>query len=193
MALHLTVFSRKIRTMMTVIVSAIFDIIYFLFILYMFVMILALANFVVNGRKNLVVTIIEEYQLMFGENAEAEDIWKDNWVILVLYLAGTNLIVVVCLNILISIVQDKYDSVQLKMKATNFKHKAKILLANEKFMYWKRNMGAKKYLFLMQYETALNNSAVDVNWQGKVRMLKSNMIDVQNNIRQRIVEVERRT
>lgn len=61
MAEHLTVFSKKIRTMMTVIVSAIVDIVYFLFILYMFVMILSLANYVVNGSKKLGVTIIEEY------------------------------------------------------------------------------------------------------------------------------------
>lgn len=60
MAEHLSVFSKKIRTMMIVIVSAIFDMVYFLFILYMLVMILALANFVIND-KNLTLTIIEEY------------------------------------------------------------------------------------------------------------------------------------
>lgn len=162
MADHLAVFSKNIRTMMTVIFSAIHDIVYFLFILYMFIIILSISNFVVNGRdKQLFLTIIEEYQLMFGENAEAYDIYKEDWLICFLYIAGTNLIVVVCLNILISIVQDNYDNVQLKMQATNFKQKAKILLENEKFMYWKRNSGAKKYIFILNYETGERTTAID--------------------------------
>lgn len=62
------------------------------------------------------------------------------------------------------------------MQATNFKQKAKILRAIEEFLFWKRDSGSQKYIFLLQYRAVAAD--VDLTWQGKLRMLKSQIFDV---------------
>jgi hypothetical protein len=67
------------------------------------------------------------------------------------YLMGTNAIVVISLNILISIVTDNYDNVLMRMNAIDQKHKAGILLENEVNLFWKRNLTYYGYLFILRY------------------------------------------
>ena len=67
-----------------------------------------------------------EYQQMFGENVE--DFSKQKPAVIFLYVCGTFLINIVCLNILISVVTDNYDMVIQRMEAEDCKFKAKKML-----------------------------------------------------------------
>lgn len=80
----------------------------------MFLVIFALCKFIndsepfpVDERYGLIFG--QEYQQMFGENMEKFN--KQKPAVIVLYILGTFLINIVCLNILISVVTDNYDLV----------------------------------------------------------------------------------
>lgn len=107
---HLTVFSKSFRVMITIIVNAIFQLKDFLMILYMLVFIISICNYIVSKDVRIAPSFAEAYQTMFGENLE--DMPDQNGPQQILYIISTNIQVVVCLNILISIVTDNYDNVQ---------------------------------------------------------------------------------
>lgn len=66
---------------------------------------------------------------MFGENIE--DFQKQKPAVVFLYVTGTFLINIVCLNILISVVTDNYDLVIQRIIAEDCKFKARKMLFNE--------------------------------------------------------------
>lgn len=90
--------------------QASFDIFYFLVFLYSLIIFLAISNFIIADQdSHLVPTLINQYMQMFGNNPKLTDmINEDNSIKtrLVMYLISSNIIVVICLNILISIVCD---------------------------------------------------------------------------------------
>ena len=93
------------------------DIVYFLLFLYVILFIHAISNFILNDKDQYVlVSIADQYRLMFGENTDASDM-EGQLTLLVFYVIGTNTIVVISLNILISIVTDNYDNVLMRMNA----------------------------------------------------------------------------
>lgn len=107
---HLTVFSPSFRAMMTVIVNAFIQLSSFLLILLMFVFILAISQYpFVDPQVGFFETIMKSYLIMFGENPPR--LANEQGSLIVLYVVGTSLIVIVCLNILISVVTDNYDNV----------------------------------------------------------------------------------
>jgi len=63
---------------------------------------------------------------MFGENREWDDI-KQSIPKLLLYLLSTNFVIIVCLNIVISIVTDNYEEVRSKILSYDSKQKSKWL------------------------------------------------------------------
>ena len=65
---HLSVFSNQFGMMLTIIVRACYDLINFMFILYFFVFIFGMCNFVVNSDKTIGFSLASAYQLIFGEN-----------------------------------------------------------------------------------------------------------------------------
>ena len=65
---HFQVFSTSFRFMLTILVNACMELFYFVFILYAFVSIFSLSDFLVNEDKKLSKTMASTYQLMFGEN-----------------------------------------------------------------------------------------------------------------------------
>ena len=91
--------------------------------LYFIVFVLAISHFILSDddKKSVVLSGIETYQLMFGENPEADDLQTGKGLKLVSYVIATNTIVIVCLNILISLVTDNYDNVQSRMNAIDQK------------------------------------------------------------------------
>jgi len=53
---------------------------------------------------------------MFGENRDWDDI-KSSAPKILLYLLSTNFVIIVCLNIVISIVTDSYEEVRTKIQS----------------------------------------------------------------------------
>lgn len=65
---HLSVFSNQFGMMLTIIVRACWDLLNFMFILYMFVFIFGLCNYVVNDDITINLSLASAYQLLYGEN-----------------------------------------------------------------------------------------------------------------------------
>lgn len=177
LCLGLAVFSKKFRGTITIFTSAMFDMVSFLSFLYSVIIFLAISNFVIAPEgTHLVPTLINQYLAMFGNNPAMKELIDENdntvKTRLIFYLIGSNVIVVIALNILISIVTDNYDNVQTRMNAIDQKEKASILLANEYLMIWNRDIKDKQYLFIVRYKgTDLDN--LEDEWQGKMRTLKT--------------------
>lgn len=106
--------TKKLRTTWLIIENSIVKAIQYMVIPLMFLVIFALCKFIndsepfpVDERYGLIFG--QEYQQMFGENMEKFN--KQKPAVIVLYILGTFLINIVCLNILISVVTDNYDLV----------------------------------------------------------------------------------
>lgn len=101
---------------------------------------------------------------MFGENVG--DLHEQKSALIFLYISGTFLINIVCLNILISVVTDNFDRVMQRIEAENCKIKAKKMLSQEifwsyflRFVCKKPKQTKKKFLFIARY---VNFSELDV-------------------------------
>lgn len=106
---HLSVFSNQFGMMLTIIVRACYDLINFMFILYFFVFIFGMCTFIVNDDHKITFSLASAYQLIFGENLR--NFAYANTSVQFLYILATNFLIIVCLNILISIVTENYDNV----------------------------------------------------------------------------------
>lgn len=133
-----------------------------------------------DKKLELIPSIVAAYQVMFGENPETTELtaansndWKFDFLF---YLIHTNVINVICLNILISIVTDNYDNVQSRMNAIDLKEKASILLQHELIMRWNYELFNPQYLFLIRYKKeGIDGFGGDDEWQGKMRALKNSV------------------
>ena len=134
---YLAVFSKSIRTIMTMFNTSFLNMGPFLFILYLFVTTISLSRYVINGQKEFDEILKESYQLLFGENPDKNDS-TGQWV---MYIVSSNLVVIVGLNLLISIVSDNYEKVQTRIKAIDYKQRVAMLIEFEKIMFWKRDSG----------------------------------------------------
>lgn len=112
---HVSIFYTPLRHMLIIIAYAGQELISFLVVLYGFTLIMALCSYILvteydednqSFRKN----IYSSYTVAFGENAEWDDI-KSSYPKILLYLLSTNFIIIICMNILISIVTENYDNV----------------------------------------------------------------------------------
>ena len=157
---HLAVFSTSFRLMLTVIVRACMDLIDFMLILYAVVCILGLCNYIVNDDVRMDKTFGSSYQLIFGENLE--DFSTQNLMVEFLYVFATNFLIVICLNILISIVTDNYDNVQQTITAQDFKLKSQMLYEMELVMFsHRRQAGFPQYIFEVSYTSGPSASEDD--------------------------------
>lgn len=97
----------------------------------LFLFVLALCKFINDSEPFPIfmrfgLSIAQEYQQVFGENIENFN--KQKPAVIFLYVIGTILINIVCLNILISVVTDNYDLVIQRIEAEDCKFKAKKML-----------------------------------------------------------------
>ena len=69
-----------------------------------------------------------------------------------MYIFGTNTINIICLNILISIVNDIFNNIQSKIKAIDRKKQAELLESFEELQVENKHLGSNKYLFVISYE-----------------------------------------
>lgn len=125
---------------------------------------------------------------MFGENTDWANI--DSFPKFLMYIVATNIINIICLNILISIVTDNYENVQQKIKAIDRKQQAQLLEDNEKIMLNKKNSGYPKYLFVISYENGLNDKTQTQQWQGRAREVKKMLQYTQEHIRKDLTQVK---
>lgn len=93
---------------------------------------------------------------MFGENIA--NLHEQSSALIFLYISGTFLINIVCLNILISVVTDNFDRVMQRIEAEDCKIKAKKMLSQEIFWSYflksvckKPKQTKKKFLFIARY------------------------------------------
>ena len=124
--------------------------------------------------------------------------------LLIFYILGSNVIVVISLNILISIVTDKYDNVLMKLRAIDMKHQAQIMLEQEIFLFWNRQKVSYGHLFILRYkesgggdsgmggEDAGGNSGASGEWQGKMREMKLQIYAVQEILSRRVLGIEKK-
>jgi len=141
---------------------------YFLVVLYGLILTMAMCTFIVQDdidrdlaktdktvkKKPFVEVLFETFTVMFGENPAFADV-KLTKPALVMYLISTNIINIICLNILISIVTDNYAGINAMVISYDAKKKADLLLCNEK-MYLLSDKGVEesgtpKYLFHISY------------------------------------------
>jgi len=103
---------------------------------------------------------------MFGENPSYKDI-QGSVPALVMYTIATNIINIICLNILISIVSANYSDILLLARSNDAKKKAKLLLDNEKMLQYfypnLENEGTSKYLFHISYYNQSTPNFYEVN------------------------------
>ena len=147
---HLSVFSTTFRMMVNIVVKASYQLFDFLIILYMLVFIFGLCNFLLNDDQFIEESLASSYQLMFGENLEG--LAKKSGQIQTLYVLATNFMVIMCLNILISIVTENYDKVCQTIAAEDYRIKAQMLLDIEEVLFKnRRDAGHPEYLFELSY------------------------------------------
>lgn len=88
---------------------------------------------------------------MYGENPDYDYVFK-SLPAFFLYFISSNLIVIIALNILISIVTDRYEDVMTHIKAFDNRKLADLMESNEK-MFFKNTEHSKrndqKYLFVI--------------------------------------------
>jgi len=115
---HISIFYGELRTMLMIISISIGGLFSFIIVLYGFLMIMSLCQFVLiaDNSVDFFSTLFSTYTVMFGENRDWDDIKKSPPKIL-LYLMSTNFVIIVCLNIVISIVTDSYEEVRTKIKS----------------------------------------------------------------------------
>jgi len=76
----------------------------------MLIGIIAICKFIVEtSDKSIFQVTFETYQIMFGENTDWVNI--DSFPKFFMYIVATNIVNIICLNILISIVTDNYENV----------------------------------------------------------------------------------
>jgi len=86
-------------------------------VLYVFLMVMALCQYVLidDATVDFLSTFFSTYTVIFGENRDWDDI-KTSMPKIGLYLLSTNFVIIICLNIVISIVTDSYEEVRTKAK-----------------------------------------------------------------------------
>ena len=140
----------------------------FVVVLYGLLLTMAMCTFIVQNesdrdlanknknveQKHFLEVLFETYTVMFGENPSFNDI-KGSVPALVMYTIATNIINIICLNILISIVSANYSDIIALVKSYDAKKKAKLLLDNEKIIKFFNpslvDKGTPKYLFHISY------------------------------------------
>lgn len=147
------------------------------------------------------------YRQTFGENIDLDAPRGQYFV----YILSTLFLNVVTLNLLISIISDTYDRVTMTQKATDSKQKLELLLQIEQMMKWNKGRKSKipkkgkssakfyaeqkkikdpRFLHILSFsqdDDAVNNGG-DM-WEGKIRVLRKSISDVQSSIQQLSTQV----
>jgi len=114
---HISIFYKELRTMLMIISISIVGLFSFIIVLYGFLMVMALCQYVLieDNSVDFYSTLFSTYTVIFGENRDWDSI-KSSTPKILLYLLSTNFVIIVCLNIVISIVTDSYEEVRTKVK-----------------------------------------------------------------------------
>lgn len=173
---HLCVYSSKLRQIMTVIVESILDMFAFGFMLYFVIFTTSVSMFVLNDGtdggtwdKSFANVFADQYQILFI--GTTDDMYQMRESTRILYVVETNILIIVCLNILISVVTDNYDLVMQRMEATDCRFRAELMDEIESLMHWKRKSGYEKYIVHTYYAESYTPGQGDSE-HGKFRMLK---------------------
>jgi len=148
--------------MVTIITNSVVALVsdFFLPILYLFVFIFTVSIYTLNiGKSNeqfkFNSLLGREYQQIIGQRPTNPTIHEESYTVNFMYLMATTLLNIILLNILISVVADNFAKAQEKISCMDTKKKAKMLLAHERLMIWKRSKGQKKYVFICNYKVKL--------------------------------------
>lgn len=104
-----------------------------------------------------------------------------------MYILFTLIVSIVCLNLLIAILSNTYDSVQASLDATNCKKKVEMLEELSNIMFWNKNNTDMVYLHVLNYANEGLNPSSDVDeWVGRVRIFvdKLDSIKQEQNVMQ---------
>ena len=108
-----------------------------------------------------------------------------------LYIVATNMLVVVCLNILISIVTDNYDNVQARILAIDQTKKASMLYDNEIIIKSLKTPGMAKFLFQITYaDRPPEEEAAEQQINGKFRQIKMQIAGNHKEIKDEVKEMQ---
>lgn len=129
--LQLANLSKTLRTIWIIIENSFMQVLKYMFIPALFLLNFTFAKTIIymDGHPfehRFKMLLGGEYQQIFGENVE--NLPNQKLTMIFLYVFGTYLINIVCLNILISVVTDNYDLVIQRVEAEDYKFKAKKLL-----------------------------------------------------------------
>ena len=117
------------------------------------------------------------------------DIWKKSWtlnfigefdsnysaneVVAYLTVVGATIInVILMLNLLISILGDKYDLFMVEKKVYDLKEKIDFSLEIQTTLFWKRNYNQPKYFYLITNAFDDEDENQSDDWQGKIVFLE---------------------
>lgn len=185
------VFLKKLGTIMAVIDESIIDLTEFIGLLYFFIFTMSVSQFAMYPEQpHFWLSFTQKYNLLFV--GSEKDPYTMRPAEFVLYFVETNFLIIICLNILISVVTDKYDIVMQRIHAINLKTRAQMMHEHESLLFWRRDAGHKEYIFFAYYTEKESNSYTDNVMgddalQGKFKQLKdqlvNNHIDVKNKIK----------
>ena len=115
---------------------------------------IAICKYIINSQEDsdsVSSAFFGVYQMMYGENPEYDNVMI-SFARVTIYFISSNLIVIICLNILISIVTDKYEDVMYRLKAIDFKMQAEMLQTAEKVNFW-TSKNYPTYFFVIKYSS----------------------------------------
>ena len=95
---------------MTIIDESIKYILGYIILLYFFIFIISISFFALSDKEtNFINSYLEQYDVLYAGNQT--NIKKMRFAALIIYFLQTNFMIIICMNIVISVLTDKYDMV----------------------------------------------------------------------------------
>lgn len=147
--------------------------------LYFFVVIISISNYALQEQtpevnKTFGHVLTDQYNILYI--GTVDEFYEMRWETQILYIVETNFLIIICLNILISVVTDNYDIVIQRIVSIDCQYRAKLMSEMESLMFWRRDKGYERYVVHAYQADQQQDGAMD-EMQGKFRMLKNKILE----------------
>lgn len=160
--------------------------------LYFFIFAMTVSTFALQdndaSKKSFAEMLCAQYQILYV--GTEDDMFRMRESTMILYVLETNILIIVCLNILISVVTDNYDMVMQKMEATDCHFRANLMDEIESLLVWRRSYGYEQYIVYAYYADAYAAGGGD-DEHGKFRMLKQQISSVHIDLKQKMERIHK--